>query len=345
MANFTQVQFLTDVHALGGHGSGAAATGGRLETLLPTLSGEILTAYHDQLMFRDKVRTLPTLAGGVHRDFPLLWKIGSEIHQAGEELLGTDVTTGRRRITLDDRPRVAHFEIDNIDELLAQYSVRSELAAEMGHELATQTDADIAKLIILAARASDTTVFPAGGGRIAVSTTATGVLDAIDTAVVTWDTNNFPDRNRYCAVDPGRWHSIRDIARIGTAAVTAADTAPHFQNSTPVTGQPGGPGGPNIAADAGWDEFILYKGFKIFRSTNIPSTDLSTASFRPGDFTANSGTVGMIWSPDCIGFLEGMGMMTEVEHSVRHGADFMVAKTLIGGGSLRMEAAVELTVA
>lgn len=367
-STITQVRFLKDSAGVGG----PTVQSGNLEQLLPVFSGEVLLAYNRHRLFSGMVQTY-TINSGIHMDFPILGKISSQIHEAGEELLGMDVDTMRRRITLDDRPIVSHMYLDDIDEMLSHFQARASLSNEMGIRLAEDVDEAIARLVILASRSEATPVgpdWPGGGGSDGTNgssefgttvSNATGspkayvstdfnkinsgagtaetahleaLLKAINDVNVKFDKNNIPVTGRFCAIDPEAWHGLRDMASYDASIVTN------------TTGQPfmSTPGGSNPAwtVNPAMTESLMYKGTQIYRTNAIPKVNASSDRFRAGDYR---GTVGMIWQSNGVGFLQKFGVMTEQERKATRGADFLVSKTMIGGGTLRPECCVELSVA
>lgn len=325
----TPIRFLTDV---------SLPSPTAYDQLLVT-RGEIYTAYRDSLMFGSMVRN-ETIQTGIHKDFPNLWKIGSEVHEAGQVLLGTDIETMKRRLYLDTRPRVAHLEVDDIDEILSDYSMRPEFTGEMGRELGEQTEKEIAKMIVLASREAAVSSFPGGGidqngtahiaGALGTANAAgaAAVLAALDGILPVWDRQSIPDDGQRCvAIEPEMWHIVRGLDNV----FDSANGGFGHRDVDSVN--------PQLTQSMAKDQFLWYKGFKIYRSNFVPNEDLSSDVFRPGDF---SNTVGMVWHPDCVGFVQKMGVTFASQRDERTGSDFTVAKTLIGGGTLRPNAAIEL---
>lgn len=75
---------------------------------LPVFGGEVIAAFDEQNLF-DKMVTKRTISSGTTAKFPATWKMGSEIHEAGAELLGLQTELREYSISLDDRPVVSHF--------------------------------------------------------------------------------------------------------------------------------------------------------------------------------------------------------------------------------------------
>ena len=126
------------------------ATGGKL--WLPIWSGEVLHAYDEYNVFESLVDH-KTISSGREMLFPRTGTVDLKAQWgAGEELVGGDDTRSNQfKISLDNRPMAAHFELDNIDLMVTQWEYRSELARQAGLHLASTRDKQIASYIARAA--------------------------------------------------------------------------------------------------------------------------------------------------------------------------------------------------
>lgn len=331
---------------------------------LPVYGGEVLTAFQEYNQFLDKVN-YKSIASGTTMKFPATWKIGSEYHEAGTELLGLDVETKEYTITLDDRPLVAHFEVDDIDVAMAHYDVRSELSAEVGRELARQMDRKIAILLILAARTqadSGTNSFPVGGNillGIQTGSTLSGYADYNGVTAGTpssWNTennaaafieqigdvcqkmdeNDVPVNDRCAVVNVPLYYALRRLGlpfSTGTAASNLDKQALWGRNDTSAAG-------PKIQDTQGFQLPIDVLGVPVYCSNHIPSTNITTG---PAKYQGNFGkTGGVIFQKSAIAVLQMMGVQSEKYRDVRRQSDFMVSKMLMGGGTLRPYCAFEV---
>lgn len=318
-------------------GTNSGGAGLPSDLWLPVYGGEVLAAFDTSLNFAGKVK-MRSIESGTTAKFPVTWKIGSEYHDVGSELLGLDSPLREASISLDDRPLVSHFELDDIDVAFAHFEYRAEMAAQTGKELAKQLDKKIACLIHKAARDNTAgnaggTPFPAllGGGDGIVTATLTGnndtaatnFLNLLEEAAVAFDEIDVPTDQRYVMVRPALWYALRNLGvPSGTTSITGGGALP--QNA--YFGQPTGA--------MGYEQTLTHLGFQISRSVNAPwGTNVSTG---PAKYQANfSDTYGLIWHPDCCGVVQKIGISTEMERDVRRQSDFMVAKMLTGGGTLR----------
>jgi hypothetical protein len=299
--------------------------------------GEVLAAFDTALNFAGKVK-MRSIESGTTAKFPVSWKIGSEYHEVGSELLGLDSPMREANISLDDRPLVSHFELDDIDVAMAHFEYRAEMAAQTGKELAKQLDKRIACLIAKAA--TDTTAtgaggtpFPAllGGGDGIVTdadlsagndTAAVDLLNLLEGIAIEMDEKDVPTDQRYVMVRPSLWYAARNLGvPSGTTTITGGGALP--QNA--YFGQPTGA--------LGYDQFLSHLGFQIYRSVNMPTGNVTGV---PAKYQVDFTNVwGLVWHPDCCGVVQKIGISTEMERDVRRQSDFMVAKMLTGGGTLR----------
>lgn len=331
----------------------ALATGSQTPTnmLLPVFGGEVITAFEEYNQFIPLVN-YKTMTSGKDMKFPAVWKIGSEYHEAGTELLGMDVDTKEYTISLDDRPLVSHFEVDDIDVSMAHYDIRSELAAETGRELARQMDKKIAIMLLLAARTgadTGTNNFPTGGNNYSAADafadfSANGNLEQDGAALIeaiglisqAMDEKDIPAPDRACVVNVGLYYALRKLGLpyYGSQVVYPA-TGPIFGNAT------NGTGGPGMQAGQGYQTPIDVLGVPVYASNHIPNANITTgpAQYR-GNFTS---TFGVMFHKSAIGVLQLAGITTESTRDVRRQSDFVVSKMFMGGGALRPYAAYEIS--
>jgi hypothetical protein len=328
----------------------ANATPTNSDLWLPVFGGEVITAFMENNLFRPLVYS-KTIASGNTAKFPATWKIGAERHAAGAEMLGMDTSSREYTLTLDERPIVSHFELDDVDAAMAHFETRGEISNQCGYALAREDDKNCARLLVLASRFAqgNSTDFPGGGidgnggavstadlNSVTPTTTATAthaqaILNAIDRWVPYLDTLDVPEGDRYCAVFPNVWNAIRNLTSFNgqTAAVPLVG---HRDIDTKNI---------QIQAGAGPKTYLYYKGVYIFKSNNIPRTNETSTGY--GQYAADfSLTKGIMFIPSAIGHLTLMGITAETDRIVNRGVDFSVVKMLTGGGILRPYVACEI---
>lgn len=322
---------------------------------LPVYGGEVITAFQEYNQFLDKVN-YKTITSGTTMKFPATWKIGSEYHEAGTELLGLDVETKEYSISLDDRPLVAHFEVDDIDTAMAHFDVRNEIATETGRELARQMDRKIAALLINAARTaadSGTNSFPVGGNTLLYGGATTGTADfnsadwgteANAAALVEWigkicqemDENDVPVNDRCAVINVPLYYALRKLGlpfSDGGTVTNLDKQALWGRNDT-------GSAGPKIQDSQGYQKPIDVMGIPVYCSNHLPNTTISTGPTKYQGVFGKSG--GVVFQKSAIAVLQMMGVQSEKFRDVRRQSDFMVSKMLMGGGSLRPYCAFEI---
>lgn len=342
MANSNLIRFGTNL-------ANATASQTPSDLWLPVYGGEVLTAFQEYNQFLDKVN-YKTMSSGTQMKFPATWKIGSEYHEAGTELLGLDVETKEYTISLDDRPLVSHFEVDDIDVAMAHYDVRSELASETGRELARQMDRKIAALLINAARTGADTVpnsFPTGGNTYygaaadfdesnwGLEQNGAQLIEAIGSISQAMDEKDVPVADRCAVVNVPLYYALRKLGLPFFSSTTQNLTTQALwgRNDT-------GAAGPKIQDPQGYQTPIDVMGIPVYCSNHIPNSIITTG---PAKYQGNfSKTGGVVFQKQAIGVLQLMGIQTEKFRDVRRQSDFMVSKMLMGGGSLRPYCAFEI---
>lgn len=333
---------------------------------LAIFGGEVLKRYNEFLNITDKCKRRDIRTGNTAR-FPRLGGMTAERHAVGTKLLGLDAEQTEVTITLDERPLVSHFRLDDIDQAMSHFEVRSEYAMQAAQALAEAQDQYSLRLLLNASRETPTTVyggggsnFPGGGidgnGLAAINAGmwADGVdptndniadfLGLLDDISIRFDQLRVLKPSRWCAVDTQSFHAIRAWgfpARAGT---------PDFADHPVFSGD--GRHGPTATQSIlmPGDTFastVAYNGFVIFPSniaTGVFGVDLSTDDEvkYQGDFTQ---TRAMAWQEEAVGIAVKMDINSEAERDISRQDHLFVAKMLSGGGTIRPEAAVEIAVA
>jgi len=321
------------------------------DLLLPVFGGEVIAAFEEYNQFLPLVN-YKQMTSGKDMKFPAVWKIGSEYHEAGTELLGMDVDTKEYTISLDDRPLVSHFEVDDIDVSLAHYDIRGELAMECGREMARQMDRKVAALLVnAAATAADagSNNFPIGGDNYttydnSADFTATfdteqdaaNLIEAISDIARAMDEKDIPSADRACVVRVGLYYALRKLGLpyYNAGVVYPAGGAVFGNNQY-------GSAGPAIQDGQGYSRPIDVMGVPVFASNHLPTTTVTTG---PAKYqVANADKVGgVMFHKSAIGVCQLAGITTESYRDVRRQSDFFVAKMFMGGGALRPYAAYRI---
>jgi hypothetical protein len=305
---------------------------------LDVFGGEVFTAFNLATVFMDKVQSR-TIREGRSARFPKIWKAASGYHQAGDELMGQTISTGEVVITVDDI-LVAHTGIYDLDDMLSHFDVRGPFSRELGLALARAFDKNCARSIIMAARnAGAGGPFP--GGSVIVDSLLTnsgGSVSGVEwinqiraARILMWGKDVPEDMPLYMAVN----------ATVFDAIKWAKDSNGNYLVINRFFNDPS-----NGGQVAGHVETIQIDNVTIYRSRNLPTTDETSDTTVYSKYQGNySTTTGILWNPMAAAVLKLMDVNLEYFRDVRRQEDFLVAKMLVGHGTLRPECAVEFKTA
>lgn len=288
---------------------------------LKVFSGEVLTAFEEANIFDSSKHMVRSIMNGKSATFPVTWKVTASYHTPGNEITGGQVRHGERVISIDDL-LIAPVFIANIDEARNHFDVRSIYSTEMGRSLAAKRDANVAAVMILAARGSAVVTGAAGGTEIknaSMDTDASVILSALWEAAQTLDENDIPESERYAYFRPAQYYLLN-------------------QNTTILNRDYAGSGS---YAEGG---LLKVNGIPIIKTNHLPSTDLSAdVSVSPSARADFSNTYGLVAHKSAAGTVQLMDLALESEYQINRQGTLMVGRYAVGHGLLRPEAAVELT--
>ena len=144
-------------------------------TALKLYTGEVIKAFREKNIGLGTIKSR-TISGGKTAQFIVTGQgLESDVqtHVRGEEVTPVILANDEVTITVSTRYVHSHF-LDTLDEKLAQYEVRGELAFQSGEVLATKIDKDVFKLIGNTVPA----MTPLPGQKAAGTTVATGYAAA-----------------------------------------------------------------------------------------------------------------------------------------------------------------------
>jgi len=144
-------------------------------TYLKLFSGELFKGFQTNTIARDLV-TKRTLKNGKSLQFIYTGRMAAAFHEPGTPILGTEnaLPVAEKTIQMDDLLISSAF-VYELDETLAHYELRGEIAKKIGFALAEKYDRLIFRAITRGARAahpvSATNKVEPGGTQIRVGTT------------------------------------------------------------------------------------------------------------------------------------------------------------------------------
>jgi len=149
------------------------------------------------------------------------------------------------------------------------------------------------------------------------------------------DENDVPVNDRCCVVNVPLYYALRKLGLpYYSGGVQNLSTQALWGRSDTSTS------GPRIQDGQGYQMPIDVMGVPVYASNHVPSTDITTGPSKyQGTF---SKTGGVIFQKQAIAVLQLMGIATEKYRDVRRQSDFMVAKMMTGGGTLRPYCAYEI---
>tara|TARA_R100000005_G_scaffold2801_1_gene1750 strand:+ start:24061 stop:25104 length:1044 start_codon:yes stop_codon:yes gene_type:complete len=330
-------------------------TGATDAMFLELFSGEVLASFERATVMQGKVRER-TISGQKSASFPLIGRASTTgYHAAGTEIEPTSIAHNEQVISIDGLMYASTF-VDDFEDMLNHYEVRSAYAKELGATLGFTYDQHLLRKLILTAReanalyAADNTQLPAAGGdnqieddtfQLTAGDTLTGdassvaakaeaLANAIFAAQEKFD-NAFVSETdeKICILRPKDYYDLLAGTQESGFSVINRDYD-----------------GAGSYADG---KVLKIGGVTILKTPNLPSTNVAQSGaatgidyYHYGDF---SKTVGVIFSADAIGVVRLLGLGVQTDYQVERQGTLMVARQSVGIGTLRPECAVELKIA
>ena len=276
-----------------------------------------------------------TLKNGKAMQFIFTGRMEAAYHTPGTPILGSgDPPVAEKTIVCDDLLISSAFVYD-LDETLAHYSLRSEIAAKIGHALAEAYDKKIFRQIAKAAReAHPITTSPGpepGGSVIQLGAgneyDAQALVDAFFEAASIMDEKNLPKQGRMAVLSPRQYYAL--ISQVDTNILNR-----DYGNSQG-----------NLTSGEGLYEIA---GIPIKRSNNLPflAGNVAAVAGENNDYSGDfSNHCGLIYHKDAAGVVEAIGPQVQTTGSdvrTMYQGDIIVGRLAMGCGTLNPAAAIEL---
>jgi len=337
---------------------GQVNSAGNVDALfLKKFSGEILQTFEESNIFKP-LHTVRTIENGKSAQFPVTGIASADYHTPGENIADadnsylSDIKKAEQIITIDKMLLASTF-LSNIDDVKNHYDIRSVYANELGKALALRFDTAIAKVFIAAARSSAVITGGKTGGQLDVANndfsagdvagtpaavTGSELITALFTAAQKLDENDIPGDGRFAVLRPSEYYKL---ITGGSGAVAI--------NTSAANKDVGGSG--SLASGS----IAQVAGINIYKSTHIPSTDLSAVTSGDGaasnDVFGGDGagyngdfrnSLGIVGHSAAVGTVKLLDLATESEYQIERQGTLFVAKYAMGHGILRPECAIEL---
>jgi hypothetical protein len=329
-----------------GYPSGGGVTGEKYALYLKLFSGELFKAYESACIFKDTVQNR-TLKNGKSMQFIFSGRMTADYHTPGTPILGDgNPPVAEKTILMDDLLVSSAFVYD-LDETLAQYSLRSEISAKIGYALAEAYDKKIARTIALAAReAHPITAAPGpepGGSVIRMGSgneySAQALVDSFFEAASILDEKNLPKQGRFAVLSPRQYYAL--ISQVDTNILN------RWYGSDQGSMNSG-------------EGLYEIAGIKIKRSNNLPfmltgngtgddAGDVTRVDGENNDYSGNfENHAGLIYQKDAAAVLTAIGPSVQTTGSdvrAMYQGDLIIGRLAMGAGTLNPAAAIELQAA
>lgn len=314
---------------------------------LKVFSGEVLTAYKRNCIFKDFVQTR-SISSGKSAQFPVTGRFSADYHTPGTLLAGPTAGNLHQNevvIMIDDL-LVSHAQIADIDDMKTHYDIKSIYSTEMGLALARQVDRRLAREVILGARQASSDLAAATPTGLDAQQARTG--SRIDLAAAT----PTPDQLVTAVFEAARLLDSKDVAPDNRVLVCRPQEYYALIQSSRAVNMDFNSGGGNGTYGDG--RIAKLAGFSIYSSNHLAQGNVTAPALEAGkEFNGSvvkstvdttqtrmvafqRGAVGMV-------NLKNLTMQkTGNDYKTMYQADLLVASMAYGASFLRPEACVEI---
>ena len=308
----------------------------RYATALKLFSGEVFNAFNDACIFKGLVRNY-SLRGGKSKQFLLTGKLAAGYHTPGEAIApAAGLKSNEKTIVMDDLLVSSQFVYD-LDEILSQWSSRSEISKQIGEALAIHYDERIARTIVKASTEASVVTGEPGGFEVKIgagnTNDAQALVDGFFEAAAVLDERSAPQAGRCAVLSPRQYYSL----------ISSVDT--NILNREIGNTQGDMNSGKGLYSIAG---IRIYKSNVL---AGLYGTDLSTGAVtgENNDYRPSvSDLAGLVFHKECAGTVESIAPSIETtsgDFHVQYQGDLIVGKVAMGADTLRTSVAGRLAAA
>ena len=322
-------------------GYDAGIQSGKYSTYLKLFSGELFKAYQNKTIAKD-LCTRRTLKSDKSMQFIFTGVLDAYYHTPGKAILGesteasgtaNQLDVAEKTIIMDDLLIASTF-VDDLDEILAHYDLRGEIARKLGYSLANAYDKKIFRAAAIASQQGRAVSGQFAGARIEIGNAniqgaaghAQKMVDAFFAAATRFDETNVPAEGRVAILPPASYYDL--ITKVDAALINRDVVGSSLQNG---------------------DGLVSIAGIKILRSNNLP-TGTSASTHTDGEnndysFAANQNLQGIIMHKDSVGVVEAIGpsvQTTSGDVSIMYQGDLVVGRLAMGASHLNCAGAVAI---
>ena len=341
-------------------------------TYLKLFSGELFKGFQTNTIARDLV-TKRTLKNGKSLQFIYTGRMDAAYHEPGTPILGTEnaLPVAEKTIVMDDLLISSAF-VYELDETLAHYELRGEIAKKIGFALAEKYDRLIFRSVTRGARAAHPVsaagkVEP-GGTQIRVGTNtsgadayvATSLINAFYDAAAAMDEKGVSSQGRQAVLNPRQYYELvqqvgdnglvnrdsqgaslqsgKGVVSIAGITIHKSMNIPFFGNYGTIYGaagatNPGVTNPGNTGSHVGSDTELEDGGGVNGMNNNY------------GEQAAFDNSCGLIFQKEAAGVVEAIGPQVQVTNgdvSIMYQGDIILGRLAMGADYLNPAACVEL---
>ena len=341
-------------------------------TYLKLFSGELFKGFQTNTIARDLV-TKRTLKNGKSLQFIYTGRMDAAYHEPGTPILGTEnaLPVAEKTIVMDDLLISSAF-VYELDETLAHYELRGEIAKKIGFALAEKYDRLIFRSITRGARAahpvSATNKVEPGGTQIRVGTNAAGsdayvatsLINAFYDAAAALDENGVSSQGSQAGVNPRQYYELvqqvgenglvnRDVQgaslQSGKGVVSIAGITIHKSMNIPFFGNYGTIYGTGSATNPGVTD-PGNVGSHVGNNAELEDGgSVNGMNNNYGEQNAFDNSCGLIFQKEAAGVVEAIGPQVQVTNgdvSIMYQGDIILGRLAMGADYLNPAACVEL---
>ena len=309
----------------------------RYATALKLFSGEVFNAFNDATIFKGLIRNY-TLRGGKSKQFLLTGKLAAGYHTPGEAIApAAGLKSNEKTIVMDDLLVSSQFVYD-LDEILSQWSSRSEISKQIGEALALHYDDRLARVLAKAATESSVVTGEPGGFQVNIGSgntnDAQALVDGFFEAAAVLDERSAPQGGRVAVLSPRQYYSL----------ISSVDT--NILNREIGNSQGDMNSGKGLYSIAG---IRIYKSNVLANQYGKNATANAEVDGENNDYVVdNSNLAGLVFHREAAGCVEAIAPSIETtsgDFHIQYQGDLIVGKLAMGADTLRVSVAGSLQAA
>jgi hypothetical protein len=310
-------------NAVNGNQGNTYAT--KYATALKLFSGEVFNAFNDATIFKGLVRNY-SLRGGKSKQFLLQGKLSAGYHTPGTPIMGDDALKANEKTILMDDLLVSSQFVYSLDEILAQYSQRSEISKQIGEALAKFYDERIARVLAKGATEASVVTDEPGGFQVNIgagnTNDAQAIVDGFFESAAVLDERSAPQEGRCAVLSPRQYYSL----------ISSVDT--NILNRELGNSQGDMNSGKGLYSIAG---IRIYKSNVLAAQYGVNNSAAVTGE--NNDYKVdNTALAGLVFHREAAGVLESVAPSIETtsgDFAVQYQGDLIVGKLAMGSDTLR----------